>query len=321
MLRWRCWMGSILGHHTQQMHVLMLVISAQCDVIPQAAGGRLNLDWLELRPGASQGAVVRPVVALAERREVVAQGRLLTALEVCHLVETMEQALRIAGRRLDVEELLRQCVGRWKPPRRIQLQEPIRQLHKAWRAVAVHVERARLTRGELDLAVVGQLARLWPLLLPGCPEPLKYQAKLLEVAIAGERRLTLGGRQFSNNAPHGPQVDGARVVHGPEEHLRGLVPPRADLAGERLAAPGRPRPAGGRVRVEARGAEVGDPQAPGGGLEQQVRGLQVPVHHAVRVQVRQAAEEHLQDGLDVPLVHRPPLDQQRAQVPRQVLKY
>mmetsp|Transcript_34993 Transcript_34993/g.108903 ORF Transcript_34993/g.108903 Transcript_34993/m.108903 type:complete len:225 (-) Transcript_34993:358-1032(-) len=219
----------------------------------------------------------------------------------------------LEGRRIHSEELVLQRVGNRHPPLRRQLEQPTRQPHGGRRADFLELERLWLAGLELDLAEVGQAADLWPLFLARRAPRLEDEAELFQVAVAREQRLAAGRQQFAHHAARRPQIHGARVVDRAKQHLGGLVPPGADLTRQQATgiAPVLLRGAalqGGAVRLprvcrgprrEARRAEVGNPQDARGAVQEQVRRLQVPMHDALEVEVRQPPEEHLQQRLDL----------------------
>ena len=87
-------------------------------------------------------------------------------------------------------------------------------------------------------------------------------------------------RHLREDAPHGPHVDGGRVVAGAEEDLRSAVPERDDL-----------------VRVGAHGDAEGAREAEVGELEvviridQQILRLEVAMQDAVRVAIEQPGRQ------------------------------
>mmetsp|Transcript_55560 Transcript_55560/g.148839 ORF Transcript_55560/g.148839 Transcript_55560/m.148839 type:complete len:204 (+) Transcript_55560:309-920(+) len=199
--------------------------------------------------------------------------------------------------RVHLEELLLQGVGGSHPPLWSQLEKSMCKAYCCTRALAMEVEFLRLPGLELDLAVVGQVAHIRPFILPGRPPGLEDEAQLLQIAVPRKERLALRGQQLADHAPGSPQVHRERVVHRAEEHLRRLVPSGTDLPRQNackltafLRAALRRLPGGvlllrPRLRREPRRAKVRNLQHARRAVQEQVRGLQVPVHHAPQVEV------------------------------------
>mmetsp|Transcript_27286 Transcript_27286/g.67720 ORF Transcript_27286/g.67720 Transcript_27286/m.67720 type:complete len:232 (+) Transcript_27286:986-1681(+) len=126
------------------------------------------------------------------------------------------------------------------------------------------------------------------------------------------RKQRLALEQLGQDAANRPEVDSLGVLTGREHKLGCAVPPRDDVRGEipqdrvSVLVDVRPRRQGalvrgGLVRGQPREAEVGDAQL-ARLVDEQVRGLEVAVHHvAALVQVGEAIEKLLGEVLDVEL--------------------
>jgi hypothetical protein len=103
------------------------------------------------------------------------------------------------------------------------------------------------------------------------------ELELVDVVLARKQRLAR--QELRKDAPHGPHVDGGRVLLLGEQQLGGPVPPRDHvLRHEALLAAG------------ARQAEVADLEV-AAGIQEKVAGLQVAVEDVRGVHVLQAPEE------------------------------
>jgi hypothetical protein len=105
----------------------------------------------------------------------------------------------------------------------------------------------------------------------------------------GAARVELG-----EDAPRAPEVHGGRVRGGAQQQLRRAVPERDHAAGHRRR----------RRREEVGEAEVRDLEL-AGVAHQQVRALDVAVHHPTRVAVGQALHQLPHVALDLQASHSP----------------
>lgn len=103
------------------------------------------------------------------------------------------------------------------------------------------------------------------------------ELELVDVVLARKQRLAR--QELREDAPHGPHVDGGRVLLLGEQQLGGPVPPRDHvLRHEALFAAG------------ARQAEVADLEVTAG-IQEKVAGLEVAVEDVRGVHILQAPEE------------------------------
>ena len=84
---------------------------------------------------------------------------------------------------------------------------------------------------ELEAHVGRQLVPLAPVCVRGSAQDAADLVYLIYLGAAREERPP--GVELGHDAAHRPHVDGTGVVGGPEQNLRGAVPPRGDVLGQR----------------------------------------------------------------------------------------
>lgn len=124
-----------------------------------------------------------------------------------------------------------------------------------------------------------------PAQLRGGSQDREDPAQLVLVGRAGEEGVA--GQHLGHDAAYRPHVDAGAVHVVPEEHIRGSVPERDDIA--RVAAHGE--------AIVAGEAEVRNPELLPA-VYQQVLGLQVSVKHKLAVAERDASHKLICEGLE-----------------------
>mmetsp|Transcript_108874 Transcript_108874/g.339288 ORF Transcript_108874/g.339288 Transcript_108874/m.339288 type:complete len:226 (-) Transcript_108874:509-1186(-) len=170
------------------------------------------------------------------------------------------------------------------PLRRIESEQPPQEvqalLRGAGRALlqrlgGLLLELQRLHEPQDPLALAAALRQPGEVAVAAEPERASDAPQHVQVILAGEERLP--GQDLRVDAADRPEVDGLEVARGHQHELRGAVPACDDVVRELLLLGGA---AAGEAQV--RNAQRAVP------VEEDVRGLEVAVHDAGRVEILEA---------------------------------